>query len=73
MSVVDVTERLMAEFEHRLSLGQITEVVRGCRRDLDAGAAGASPELVERLARQRLLDLAATAPPASPPRVIQLP
>ena len=29
VTVVDVTERLMAEFEDRLGLTQITEVVRG--------------------------------------------
>lgn len=57
MDVVDVTERLMAEFEHRLGLDEISRVVTGCRHDLEGTPAGALPELVERLARQRLLDL----------------
>ncbi len=75
MTVVDVTERLMAEFEDRLSLRQITEVVRACRLDLEGTPRGALPELVERLARQRLLDVVdATALPAPrPPGVIRLP
>jgi hypothetical protein len=56
MDVIDVTERLMAEFEDRLHLDVITGIVHDCRRDLDASPAAALPELVERLARQRLLD-----------------
>lgn len=57
MDVVDVTERMMAEFEGRLPLNVISKVVNGCRRDLRGTAATALPELLERLARQRLLDL----------------
>ena len=59
---VDVTERLMAEFEHRLGLDQITRIVTGCRRDLVDTPPGPLPELLERLARQRLLDVAAAVP-----------
>ncbi len=74
MNVVDVTERLMAEFEDRLDLKRITDVVRTCRQELDGTPTGALPELVERLARQRLLDLtSADAPDPQPDRVIQLP
>ena len=54
--VVEVTERLMAEFEHQLGLHQITRIVASCRRDLAGAAPGPLPELLERLARQRLLD-----------------
>lgn len=54
--VADVTERLMAEFEDRLELSLIARVVLGCRRDLACSPAAALPELIERLARQRLLD-----------------
>ena len=56
MDVIDVTERLMAEFEHRLHLNVISRVVNGCRRDLAGTPSGPMPELLERLARQRLLD-----------------
>jgi len=61
-TVVDVVERLMAEFEDRLDLHDIATVVLGCRDDLDCSPPGALPELIERLAHQRLL----TAPPPSP-------
>ena len=79
MDVIDVTERLMAEFEDRLGLERITAVVNGCRRDLGAIPETALPELVERLARQRLvelLDLPVPPPRASvlePPAVLRLP
>lgn len=55
-TVVDVVERLMGEFEDRLNLRQISRVVLGCRADLAGCPPGALPELVERLAHQRLLD-----------------
>lgn len=76
MDVVDVTERLMAEFESRLDLAVITKVVGGCRRDLDASPVGALPELVERLARQRLLEMTqrmSIPQPSPPPAVVRLP
>jgi len=53
-TVVDVVERLMAEFEDRLDLHDIAAVVLGCRDDLDCSPPGALPELIERLAHQRL-------------------
>lgn len=54
--LADVAERLMAEFEGRLSLAVISDIVRGSAHDL-AGHLhpAAQPELVERSARQRLL------------------
>jgi len=55
VDVVDVTERLMAEFEDRLGLDLISRIVTVCRRDLANKPEGDLPELVERLARQRLL------------------
>lgn len=66
MDVVDVTERLMAEFEDRLELNVISRVVTGSRRDLEGTADGGSPQEVERLARQRLLDTARVPRPRSP-------
>ena len=64
-TVADVIERLMAEFEHRLDLDFISRVVLACRSDLAGSPTAALPELVERLAHQRLLDTAihAAAPP----------
>ncbi len=62
MDVVDVAERLMAEFEDRLGLDVISKVVNSCRRDLNCAPAGALPELVDRLARQRLLHALALSP-----------
>ena len=75
MDVVDVTERLMAEFEDRLGLEVISRVVNGSRRDLSGTPAGALPELVERLSRQRLQDVLEELLPAprTEPRVIRLP
>ena len=51
---VDVTERLFAEFEHLHGLTTIVAVVRQAHQDLLGAPPGALPELVERLARQRL-------------------
>lgn len=57
-SVVDIVEYPMAEFEDRLELDVILKVVLGCRVDLDCSPVAALPELIERLARQCLLDAA---------------
>jgi len=67
VDVIDVTERLMAEFEDRLQLQIISGVVNACRRDLQGTPAGPMPELLERLARQRLLDLVAAPVPSPRP------
>ncbi|MEJ2864759.1 three-helix bundle dimerization domain-containing protein [Actinomycetospora flava] len=45
--------RLGAEFP-RYPAAVVSAVVASCRRDLDGSPPGAMPELVERLARQRL-------------------
>ena len=63
-SVADVIERLIGEFEDRLALHVIARAALGCRRDLDCSPTAALPELLERLARRRLLDVAAGAGPA---------
>jgi hypothetical protein len=52
--VADVTERLLAEFGTERDLAAIAAVVLGCRAELAAVSSGALPELLERLARQRL-------------------
>ena len=53
-SVAAATARLAAEFGAH-SPASIEPVVIACRRDLAGSPPGALPELVERLARQRLL------------------
>ena len=54
----DVNRRLFTEFGAELPMQLIAATVRQCRRDLGADGAPhpALPELVERLARQRLAD-----------------
>jgi hypothetical protein len=63
-SLADVTERLFAEFEPSIPLTTIVATVRQCRHELDAAPELALPELVERLARQRLTELAEHPPTA---------
>ncbi len=63
-SLADVVDRLFAEFDSRLALPVISGTVLRCRRELDIAAEAALPELVERLARQRLRDIAGGAPEA---------
>ena len=66
MDVADVVERLMPEFDGRLGLECVSQAVLACRRDLAGSPAGALPELLERLARQRLLDVLRVPVPAGP-------
>ena len=54
--VTEVTERLTVEFAGRLSPPLVSDVVRAADQDLTGVPAGARCELLERLARQRLLD-----------------
>lgn len=60
-TLADTVDRLALEFVPRLSAGTVLRTVRRCRRELDIVAGPALPELVERLARQRLQDLEQTA------------
>src|SRR6266516_5480357 len=75
---VEVTRRLLGEFGNVLPLHLVAATVRECGHDLDGDGAPhpALPELLERLARQRLrdrladttADTAGRAPgPAHPP------
>jgi hypothetical protein len=57
--LAQVTERLYADFHTHATLRQVIAVVRRCANELDTPSQEAVPELVERLARQRLTDLAA--------------
>ncbi len=56
-SYADVTERLFRAFEEVHPLPVITAVVQQCRADLDSVPSEAIPELLERVAHQRLSDL----------------
>ena len=58
--LAQVTERLYADFHTHATLRQVIAVVRRCADELDTPSQDAVPELVERLARQRLTDLATT-------------
>ena len=50
--------RLVAELDRDVDVVRAT--VRGCRRDLGGAPSGALSELVERLARQRIIDSLST-------------
>lgn len=55
VSLADITERLMTEFDDRVPVSTISRIVLDCRHDLQGYPVLALPELVERHARQRLL------------------
>jgi hypothetical protein len=54
--LVEAAVRVYAEFSDRATLAEVLAVVTQCRSDLDTPHAAALPEMVERLARQRLAD-----------------
>ena len=54
-SVAEAVQRLDREFRGSVHRGVIIDVVRRSRLELDGPPVEALPELVERLARQRLL------------------
>jgi hypothetical protein len=61
--LVEVAVQVYADFAERATLAEVLAVIAGARNDLDTPSAAALPELVERLARQRLADgLACPAP-----------
>jgi hypothetical protein len=51
-----LTDRLYADYQAGFSHADIDQVVQQCRADLAGTPAAALPELLERLARQRLTD-----------------
>jgi hypothetical protein len=53
-ALVQIAHRLYAEFSPLVPLDNVVDIVSRCRSDLDAVPIDAVPELVERLARQRL-------------------
>jgi hypothetical protein len=54
--VVEAAVRVYADFADRTTLAEVLAVVARARNDLDTPSAAALPEMVERLARQRLAD-----------------
>jgi hypothetical protein len=58
-SIVHAVQRLDREFRGAVPRGVIVSVVRRSHHELDSPCAEALPELLERLARQRLLQHAA--------------
>ena len=54
--LVDVAVRVYDDVADHATLAEVLTVVGQCRTDLDTPSAAALPELVERLARQRLAD-----------------
>ena len=58
-ALASVTRRLYADFQPDITMADVRATVRQCRQDLDVVTDPALPELVERLARQRLHDILA--------------
>jgi hypothetical protein len=56
-SYADIVERLFREFEAELDLLRIESVISQCRHELCDSPPAAQPELIERLARERLKGL----------------
>jgi len=54
--LVEVAVRVYADFTEHATLAEVLAVIGRCRTDLDTPSAAALPELIERLARQRLTD-----------------
>ncbi len=61
-SYADTVECLFAEFEGRLPLPLVSAVIHECREQLSCSPETAIPELLERLARQRLKDVPQPVP-----------
>ena len=54
--LVEAAVRVYAEFADHTTLAEVLAIVARARNDLDTASAAALPELIERLARQRLAD-----------------
>jgi hypothetical protein len=57
-ALTQVTERLYRDFRPHVTLPDIIDLVGRCCLELDTASPEALPELVERLARQRLTETA---------------
>jgi hypothetical protein len=54
--LVEVAVRVYADFAEHATLAEVLAVIARCRNDLHTPTTAALPELVQRLARQRLTD-----------------
>jgi hypothetical protein len=63
--MVDVAVSVYADFADRTTLAEVLAIVARARNDLDTPNAAALPELVDRLARQRLADSIASRAPSN--------
>jgi hypothetical protein len=54
--LVEIVVRVYGDFADRATLAEVLAIVARARNDLDTPSVGALPEMVERLARQRLAD-----------------
>jgi hypothetical protein len=61
--LVEVAVRVHADFAHHATLAEVLSVIQQCRNDLDTPSTATVPELVERLARQRLAHPSDTSTP----------
>ena len=52
--IAAVSERLMAEFEGRVGLADVTRAVRECRQDLAGAGAQPPTDVLEQCAREHL-------------------
>jgi hypothetical protein len=60
-TLASVTRRLYADFQPDTTMAEVRTTVQQCRHDLDVVTDPALPELIERLARQRLNNRRAAA------------
>jgi len=60
-ALASVTRRLYDDYHEQATLGEVVSTVRRCRRELDIVVDASLPEMVERLARQRLTDRGAAS------------
>ena len=70
-STADSIDRLMREHKDQFDPIDISRIVLSCREDLRGSPQTALPELIERLARQRLLELSTVSPSRRPPLASQ--
>jgi hypothetical protein len=55
-ALASVTRRLYDDYHEQATLGEVVSTVSRCRSELDIVVDASLPEMVERLARQRLTD-----------------
>jgi hypothetical protein len=61
--LVEVAARVYADYAEQTTLSDVLAIIDVCRNELDTASPAALPELVERLARQRLTERFQLLPP----------